>query len=400
MKFQRHAPRYSQVREHLRRNIETGAWLPGTRLPPEIELFKQFRASNTTVMRALNDLAREGLIVRRRGSGTYVADRRHPPPIPGRTLKLGLLWFHSVQVNHWNGFCHRLSLGAFKAWGLEGVDPALDASRDSFTRGTWRQPERGLTVECLGNEWGGRARAPSLEVVRRAGYDGVLTLGIIEEAWLQALLETKVPAVVVDYPSQRLGEHADLVYANPQSGYGAAVNHFVSRGLTRIHFVGSKVWDPHTRVADANAPSGFRFGKRTDPDTFPRLSAYLQAMDAAGIEVREGWVHYQTREDTLLASKLAELPASERPQALVCHGSDQAERLIGACAVLGLHLEAAGACDEAQAGRALNIRLDTEAMGTVAGELLLARLKQPARPSLNVGVNMHFHPNAEAEPAR
>lgn len=395
MHYHDNKPRYCQVREQLRHNIEAGVWVPGTKLPPETELFKKFRASNTTVMRALNDLAREGLIIRRRGSGTYVADRQHPPLFPGRSLKLGLLWYHSVHTKHWDSFCHRLSLGAFKTWGIEHIEPILDADQSSYTRGTWRQPERGLTVECLGNEWGGRKRAPSLDVVRRAGYDGILTLSILEEAWLQELLDLEIPTVIVDFPTQRLGSRADIVYADPQSGYRDAVDYFVSRGLRKIHFVGSSVWDPHTRIPDAREANGFRYGKRTDPDTFLRLSAYHQAMNAHGLEVRENWVHYQTNEDKLLAPSLSALPEAERPQALLCHGSHQAERLIGECAVHGLHLEAAGACDQAHPGRTLNIRLDTQGMGAVAGDLLVTRLRQPARPALTVGVRMNFSEHAE-----
>lgn len=47
---------------------------PGDRLPTQEELMRRFEVSDTTVLRSLGDLRREGRIVRRQGSGTFVAD--------------------------------------------------------------------------------------------------------------------------------------------------------------------------------------------------------------------------------------------------------------------------------------------------------------------------------------
>ncbi|MCZ7648907.1 MAG: GntR family transcriptional regulator [Planctomycetota bacterium] len=391
-------PKYEKVREKLRARILDGQYAPGMRLPTEIELFREFRASDSTVVRALNDLAREGLIVRRRGSGTFVAEQANPPLLPGRRLKLGILWYHSVRASLFGGLCHELSRGALDAWGLGSLEPEFEENRaGTYTRAAWRQQARNLVVECLGNEWGGQSRAPALKVVRDAGYDGLMTLGIIEEAWLGELLNLGLPAVIVDCPSQRLGRRADLVYADPQIGYRDAVDAFVARGLTRIHFVTAYVWDPHKKINDPSRKSGFRYGKRTDPDSFLRLSTFRQAMDAHRLEVQDAHIHrFDGAAAPELAARLAALPELERPQALVCHGLDHANALVAACAAQGLHLEAAGATDRRVAGPAVNILLNTREMGSVAGELLLRRLKQPDRPYLNVGIQMDCLPSPAA----
>jgi GntR family transcriptional regulator, arabinose operon transcriptional repressor len=49
---------------------------PGERLPSQTELMQQYQVSDRTVLRSLEDLRRDGWIVRRRGSGTFVADPR------------------------------------------------------------------------------------------------------------------------------------------------------------------------------------------------------------------------------------------------------------------------------------------------------------------------------------
>lgn len=63
---------YVQVRETLREQIAAGALPPGAKLPAEEELAAQFGVSRMTVRQGISDLTDEGLLYRRRGSGTYV----------------------------------------------------------------------------------------------------------------------------------------------------------------------------------------------------------------------------------------------------------------------------------------------------------------------------------------
>lgn len=67
------APLYHQLKELLRDKIESGEWQPGQRIPPERELCSAFNVSRATTTQALNDLVRMGLIERRQGKGTFVA---------------------------------------------------------------------------------------------------------------------------------------------------------------------------------------------------------------------------------------------------------------------------------------------------------------------------------------
>ncbi|HEV2580056.1 MAG TPA: GntR family transcriptional regulator [Ktedonobacteraceae bacterium] len=69
-------PLYHQLKQVLREQIERGDYRPGDRLPSEPELIRQYGISRITVRQALDELEAEGLIVRRHGKGTYVAERR------------------------------------------------------------------------------------------------------------------------------------------------------------------------------------------------------------------------------------------------------------------------------------------------------------------------------------
>ncbi|MCO6187549.1 GntR family transcriptional regulator [Rhizobium sp. L1K21] len=72
-------PYYRQIAERLRDMVEE---LPsGERLPSEPALAKSFKVSRFTVAKAVEQLVNDGLIYRRQGSGTFVAEaplRRQP----------------------------------------------------------------------------------------------------------------------------------------------------------------------------------------------------------------------------------------------------------------------------------------------------------------------------------
>ncbi len=66
-------PKYQQIVESLRKALATGQYRSGARLPSEAELTRRFKVSRMTVVKAIQQLQQEGLVVRRVGSGTYAA---------------------------------------------------------------------------------------------------------------------------------------------------------------------------------------------------------------------------------------------------------------------------------------------------------------------------------------
>ena len=67
---------YEQVKDHIARKIQEGAWRAGDRLPSESELVTQFGISRMTVNRALRELVEQGRIVRVAGVGSFVAEEK------------------------------------------------------------------------------------------------------------------------------------------------------------------------------------------------------------------------------------------------------------------------------------------------------------------------------------
>ena len=65
-------PKYKQILDDLRREIQTGHHKPGDRLPSEADLGTRYDVSRLTIQRVFKELQIEQLIDRRAGSGTYV----------------------------------------------------------------------------------------------------------------------------------------------------------------------------------------------------------------------------------------------------------------------------------------------------------------------------------------
>lgn len=64
--------RYAKIKNTLLDWIKSGRYRPGDRIPPEAQLCTEFGVSRVTVARAIQDLAAQGYLQRRRGSGTFV----------------------------------------------------------------------------------------------------------------------------------------------------------------------------------------------------------------------------------------------------------------------------------------------------------------------------------------
>lgn len=65
-------PLYMVILEDLKEKIKSGEYLPDQQLPTEVELAEKSGVSRITSKRALIELEREGLIYRKRGSGSFV----------------------------------------------------------------------------------------------------------------------------------------------------------------------------------------------------------------------------------------------------------------------------------------------------------------------------------------
>lgn len=64
--------KYETVAEDIEKRIHSGQYGPGSRLPQEMELCTLYECSRITVREAMDLLVNKGLIIKRRGAGTFV----------------------------------------------------------------------------------------------------------------------------------------------------------------------------------------------------------------------------------------------------------------------------------------------------------------------------------------
>ena len=77
----------SQVEEYLRNEMIQGKLPVGKKIPSRSQLCRRFQCSRTIVERAVDLLIRDGLLIGRKGSGTYVRNER-PTGDRIRSLKI------------------------------------------------------------------------------------------------------------------------------------------------------------------------------------------------------------------------------------------------------------------------------------------------------------------------
>jgi GntR family transcriptional regulator len=78
-------PVYHQIRRTIRYWVLDKHYLPNSKIPPENELASQFNVNRMTVRQALSSLVQEGLLIRKRGEGTFVTGNEEL--IQGMSLK-------------------------------------------------------------------------------------------------------------------------------------------------------------------------------------------------------------------------------------------------------------------------------------------------------------------------
>jgi DNA-binding LacI/PurR family transcriptional regulator len=399
--------KYSRVREAIRQQIDEGVYPPGTRMPTGKTLAKRLGTGLKTIERALGDLMREGIIVRQRGSGTYVTDQQRPCVFPGRSLKLGILWkLTALPDQMLNSFFGYITRGVLDALGLDGVQPQWSAAEPRQpTRASWQAADRSVSVEVLAESHFSSVRHPPMNAVQGGGFDGLITVGIINDKFLEKLPALKLPTAFVDYTGERLAKLADQVYVDPFNAYFEAITHLANQGCKRIHFVGGFTAIPApSEDMSRQEVAEFRQGRmQIDPDSFLRMSAYRQAMHRNNLAVNENWVHFKNpyfHGDQALAAELLALPREDAPDAVICAGISQAETFLELSAINNRKLLAVGVTDRKYAGPALAIRAHGEEMGAAAAELIISQLHRPGRLHHRVGVPMVFEAPAAAVPGR
>ncbi|GCE30042.1 hypothetical protein KDA_55260 [Dictyobacter alpinus] len=79
-------PNYQRIKQELLQDIAHGNYTPDQIFITQQEVCQRFQVSRITAERALNELVHEGVLIRRRGQGTFVAEKVAPDAITQNNL--------------------------------------------------------------------------------------------------------------------------------------------------------------------------------------------------------------------------------------------------------------------------------------------------------------------------
>lgn len=71
-------PIYRQIANQIRYMVASGLLLPGEEIAPVRTLALKLNVTPNTIVKAYGELEAEGVIYKRRGAGTYIADNQTP----------------------------------------------------------------------------------------------------------------------------------------------------------------------------------------------------------------------------------------------------------------------------------------------------------------------------------
>ncbi len=162
-------PIYHQLEMLIRQRIRSGLWVPGDRIPTERELCQRHGISRSPVRQALSQLAQEGMLIRRPGLGTFVANHVSAETSPDVFIRM------ICSDPHWSAVLEHTS----RVWNEERAEPKIRFETDVV-------PHREL-YEYLSAAVGSGV-APDLAMV-----DSVWVAGLAKSGFLYALDDLEGP---------------------------------------------------------------------------------------------------------------------------------------------------------------------------------------------------------------
>ncbi len=265
-----HVPRYRQIFDKLSRDLRSGRFQPGQRLPSEALLVQQFGTSRITVGRALRELKERGLVERVAGSGTFVPAGRRA----AEDLVFGLLIPDLGETEIFGPICQGMA-------GAPQTTPhaLLWGQTDRATR---EQQALHLCHQYIAHKVSGVFFAP---LERTPAKDEV-------NAQISGLLEkARIPIVLLDrciLPFPRRSRH-DLVGIDNRRAAYLATEHLLQAVAQRVGFVGLSGAAPtvDARIAGyreallaSDTPLEPRLLQRPDSLTVPNVRRVMEETGA------------------------------------------------------------------------------------------------------------------------
>jgi len=333
--------KYQELITYLRDYIHSGAVNPGEKLFSENELTARFHISRQTVRHAISLLVEEGLLERRKGSGTYVAD------VTGRNRE-GSNRIAVVTTYVDSYIFPKTIQGIEKVLSQRGYTVSI-----SFTDNTTAR-ERMVLEDIL-------ARDDVAGIIVEGTKSGLPSPNI---SLYKKLKARGIPMVFINtfYPEL----NAPHVSLNDVEAAKKAVNYLIGKGHTKIGTI-MKLDDGQGRL---------------------RYLGYLQAMEAANLPISDSAMVWIDTDDFKQLSLCMEKILSRISDctALLCYNDQVAFQLIRLLSERGVEVPSQVSVisiDDSDLARVGDVQITSlphpkENLGEKAAQGLLALIANPA----------------------
>ncbi|WP_373737284.1 GntR family transcriptional regulator [Jeotgalibaca porci] len=335
--------KYQIIQEEIKKQIQSGAYLVGEKIPAESQLMTIFSVSRHTVRQAISSLVNEGVLEKIQGSGTFVVEQRKAQAQSGNKSK---------------------TIGVITTYLSDYIFPSIIRGIEEELR------ENGYSLLLASTQNDTDNERDSIEMMLRHQVDGLIiepTRSSFFNPNLSYYLQLKLNQMPFVYLHTAYPEmDAPVVAMNDEAGTELATEHLLGLNHRDIAIV-SKVDDIQGRN---------------------RLKGYFNAFEKAGISVSSGHVlTYETHTSAGLRGEIVKLlSADNRPTAFVAYNDQVAlmiEEAANECGLLipedlSLVSHDASGMRLNRNGKALtSIVHPQDQMGKDAARVLLKAIEQP-----------------------
>lgn len=202
-------PKYVQIKETLRKEIEEGVLFEGQQLGSETILIDRFGASKMTVIRALQELAQEGYLRRVQGKGTYITRPIKKAPLIGVLVPRTDQGIFTVVLHSIEQKAHELGYEILLCSTEEDADKVITFAERLIARSA-----AGVIAAPLE-----RVNDPSVNVV-----------------WYERFLEEHIPIVLVDRGIEQI-PYAPIIQTNNEEAMAQLAKEVIAMGHKRLLLV-------------------------------------------------------------------------------------------------------------------------------------------------------------------
>lgn len=328
----------------LRHVIQEGPYVPNDPFPSLRELARQYGAGFRVVRTAVDILVKDGLLVRRERSGTFVRRTARDRSAADAGPRLRCVTILERPIGTFPSFV--------RMHYLQGCTQALDA--------------QGIRMRVMPLPPCPDSIPTVLSNQHRLQEQGCILVNIVDKAVFGWLREHKVPFVVQNYrqyPKEALPPHPSVT-VNKVGGAFMATRRLIELGHRRIGYAGALFDEQHGAVEV--------------------YEGFVAALHCAGLEARSRDLLAFRTDDPATAHLLA-LPLMEGrplPPAILAQTDATAIGILGACKTLGIHvpgdLSVVGFNDQAEAAQCdpplTTVAVPRVQLGREAAETLLSSI--------------------------